>query len=238
MISVVISTNNTQGRYFVKKNLEVLLDTPIVDDIHICHHNFHQYFRIDHERIYEWTCWDQNLKGGLGLATRLEIALEVKHKCILLVDDDIELNSDIINRLYKEHKENSLRVIGTEGVKLNPLIKEVKPYDFQEDYVDVVYGRVIMIPKQLVDLFWKNESVLDSYKDKSIPPWNGFDILLSAISTSEYGFGNYVINPKQGKYYLDKPLNKVYGQVRFRNRIVNFLRHHFDIWETDEEPLY
>ena len=53
MISVVINTNNSQGRYFVKKNLEVLLDIPIVDDIHICHHNFHQYFRIDHE-IYEW----------------------------------------------------------------------------------------------------------------------------------------------------------------------------------------
>ena len=38
---------------------------------------------------------------------------------------------------------------------------------FQEGYVDVVYGRVMMIPKQLVDLFWENESVLDSYKDKS-----------------------------------------------------------------------
>ena len=56
--------------------------------------------------------------------------------------------------------------------------------------------------------------------------------------TSEYGFGNYVIKPNEGDYYLDKPLNKVYGQVRLRNRIVNYLRHHFDIWETDEEPLY
>ena len=117
-------------------------------------------------------------KRRIRISNKID-ALEVKHKCILLVDDDIELNSDIINRLYKEHKENSLRVIGTEGVKLNPLIKEVKPYDFQEGYVDVVYGRVMMIPKQLVNLFWENESVLDSYKDKSIPPWNGFDIFLS-----------------------------------------------------------
>ena len=54
MISVVISTNNSQEDTLLK-NLEVLLDIPIVDDIHICHHNFHQYFRIDHERIYEWT---------------------------------------------------------------------------------------------------------------------------------------------------------------------------------------
>ena len=238
MISVVISTNNSQGRYFVKKNLDTLLKLPIVDDIHICHHNFHQYFRIHNERIFEWTCWDQNLKGGLGLATRLDAAQEVKHNCVLLVDDDIELNSNIINRLHKEFQDNSLRIIGTEGVKLDPLIKQVKPYDFQEGYVDVVYGRVMMIPKQLVNLFWENESVLDSYKDKSVPPWNGFDIFLSAIATSEYGFGNYVIKPNEGDYYLDKPLNKVYGQVRLRNRIVNYLRHHFDIWETDEEPLY
>ena len=132
------------------------------------------FIESDKIKIYD----DCIINNNYGLDLRYINALRAKNDNIIIMDDDINISENELNKLICEYKKDENRIVGTWGRNIR------NGYNFQGCYnnVDVVLTKLLVCKKKLFNLFFICKPLIEDIYKTGIPYGNGEDIFFSFIN--------------------------------------------------------
>ncbi len=132
------------------------------------------FIQSDKIKIYD----DWIINNNYGLDLRYINALRAKNDNIIIMDDDIDISENELNRLIDEYKKNQNRIVGNWGRNIR------NGYNVNHVYnnVDVVLTKLLICKKKLFNLFFICKPLIENIYKTGIPYGNGEDIFFSFIT--------------------------------------------------------
>ena len=148
-------------------------------------HSLKKTDMIESDKIKIFDDWIIN--DNYGLDRRYINALRGKNDNIIIMDDDVEISENELNKLIDEYKKNDNRIVGKWGRNIG------NGYNFHDHYndVDVVLTKLFVCKKHLFKLFFICKPLIEDIYKTGVPYGNGEDIVFSFISniyTKNKGF--------------------------------------------------
>lgn len=140
----------------------------------------------------------QEKDKDIGLALRFHYCAEaVENELVMIVDDDMELDSTGVSELVLEMEKNSKRIVGHYGRAYNHWdVFGRHGYSTWNVYgnVEVVLTKVMILERSVCKEFGKYRGIVDDLVQESTPKWNGEDIFVNLVANRMYGV------PPEGPY--------------------------------------
>lgn len=134
----------------------------------------------------------------IGLALRFHYCAQaVENQLVMIVDDDMELDSTGVSELVLEMEKNSKRIVGHYGRAYNHWdVFGRHGYSTWNVYgnVEVVLTKVMILERAVCTEFGKYRGIVDDMVQESTPKWNGEDIFVNLVANRLYGV------PSEGPY--------------------------------------
>jgi Glycosyl transferase family 64 domain len=133
----------------------------------------------------------------MGLALRFHFcAMSARNDWVLVLDDDMELDSTAIDALLYHMQKDPKRLVGHFGRSLVPpnivsrlLFHRSNFYDTKTVYgaVEVVLTKVLLLERDICVQFLKHMHLMDDLVAGSKPLWNGEDLFGNLVANRHYG---------------------------------------------------
>lgn len=191
----VILMNYQRPRMLQSSNLlPTLTKHKQVDEIVLCHAQNRTRFSYPHSKVKNVDATAANQQWGLAL--RLHYCAQAKNNHVVLVDDDQELTSDALDKLFDEFQTDPRRIVGRYGRGFT----EFSGYRTTDllGRVEVVLTKLLVLEKQVCQTFIQYQSVVEDLVQFSTPLWNGEDIFVNLVANHFYNvpynrYNNYAM---------------------------------------------
>lgn len=166
---------------------------------------------------------DFYINNKYGLDRRFINGLRAKNNDIIIIDDDININENELNKLISEYENNKNRIVGCVGRNMN------NGYSFKDCYgdVDIVLTKLIIFQKKLCSLFFICKPLIEDLYKNGVPYGNGEDIFFSYISSLYFNKKNYCL---KGLKFSELPQENVAisnnkNHFNYRNNMCKHLQN-------------
>jgi Glycosyl transferase family 64 domain len=137
------------------------------------------------------------MNNKLGLALRFHFCATSAHNdWVLIMDDDIEVDSTAIDALLFHMQKDPKRIVGHFGRSLvqpniisRLMFDQPDLYDTKTIYgtVEVVLTKMLLLERDVCVQFLKQMYIMDDLATTSKPLWNGEDLFVSLVANRYYG---------------------------------------------------
>ncbi len=153
------------------------------------HPNNQLFFNdLNHVNCYD----DSSLNLIYGLDLRFLRGISAKTDKLIIMDDDIFIDHDNLNKLLHSYEINPNRIVGIEGRNME---SDTHYYNlpYKSQYCDIVLTRLLVCDKCLCSLFFTCKPLVEEIYKSGVPYGNGEDILLSFIAKLYYNIDKHFL---------------------------------------------
>ena len=143
---------------------------------------------------------DYIINDVFGLELRFIAGMYAKNPNLIMMDDDILMSEENLDRLIKIYETDPHRVVGIYGRKTHN--NEYMPQNIH-GLVDIVLTRIMILPRRLCSIYFTVKPIVADVFEEGKPRGNGEDILLSYTSLYYHRQKNYSV-PIQVKNLCNK----------------------------------
>lgn len=163
---------------------------------------------------------DSDINNNYGLELRYVNALRANNDNVIIMDDDLLIAENELNKLIDEFKKNPKRIVGKWGRNIE------NEYNLRNCYnsVDVVLTKLLICRKKLFNLFFICKPLVEEIYKTGVPYGNGEDIFLSFIANIYFKCNGFCLDlniRKLSEMNCAVSTNKFH--LRYRKKLCNFL---------------
>ena len=214
------------------KNVIQILDNmkyfKCIDEIIISNGNIDNSINYIDEKIKIYN--DYNILNSIySLDLRFICGLRAKNDNIIIIDDDIYIEEEELNKLITEYNNNHKRIIGCFGRNI------YKGYACKNEFdeVDIVLTKLLLCQKKLCSLFFICKTLIENIYKKGIPYGNGEDIFFSFISSIYYKSKHFCLkNIKTIELDQIHAVSTNKNHLSYRNELCSYLISNYNLFDT------
>jgi hypothetical protein len=173
----------------------------------------------------------QKVNSIYSLDLRFICGLRATNENIIIIDDDILITENELNKLILEYNSNPNRIVGTFGRNINKGNAFKPAYWIKDEYgeVDIVLTKLLICNKKLCSLFFICKPLIEHIYKKGKPYGNGEDIFFSFIASIYYKKRNFTVkNITTKELSQNNAISSNLNHLLYRNELSSYLvkNHH------------
>ncbi len=185
------------------------------------------FIKSDKIKIYD----DLEINKEYGLDRRFINGLRAENDNVIIMDDDIEVSENELNKLIDEYKKNENRIVGGFGRKIGG--RHGYHCTTYYDNVDVVLTKLLICKKKLFSLFFICKPLIEDVYKTGVPYGNGEDIFLNFISCIYFNNKGFCVKiEKTDLPELNCAVSGGRGHLKYRIMLCKYLIKNQTKFET------
>jgi hypothetical protein len=169
----------------------------------------------------------ENFNAIYSLDRRFVCGLRAKNDDIIILDDDIYIEENELEKIVLEYKSNPNRIVGHFGRNID------KDYTYTNVFenVDVVLTKILICKKKLCSLFFLCKPMIEHIYKKGEPYGNGEDIFFSFIASIYYKRKNFCLrNIAVKELAQNDAVGARPNHLSYRRELSSYLINNYDLF--------
>jgi hypothetical protein len=201
-----------------------------IDEIIISNCNIDNSVNFNDEKIKIYNDYN-TVNDVYSLDRRFICGLRAKNENIIIIDDDIYIEENELNKIIAEYNKNSNRIVGNYGRNFD----KDKGYIVRNAYkdVDVILTKLLICKKKLCNLFFICKPLIEHIYKEGKPYGNGEDIFFSFIVSIYYKSKHYSVqNVRSKELNQDNAVSNNSYHYQYRDKLSLYLINNYSIFEN------
>ena len=215
-VSVVIM--NWSRPENVKMFAERMVTYSSVEEVIIVMNNPATRFEMDHEKVV--TLDLRGLERHWGVAVRFKACLLAESKWVLIIDDDMDMSEQGLQRMLevKATEPDSLIAYYGRTIRMGQL------YEVREGRHDIALTKALLLDFRFCEAFSRASHLMKDLSHEAKVTWNGEDIFMSLVAEAVMGQKAIILQPRPGDINELVDALGIHqtdpGHIAFRNRFL------------------